>query len=102
MQKLVADRRQEIAELCRRFGVRRLELFGSAVRDDFDPARSDLDFLVEYQPGGRLGALEAYFGLKEALEGLLGRPVDLVESGAVRNAYMRAEIERNRETVFAT
>jgi uncharacterized protein len=101
MQKLVADRRKEIAELCRRFGVRRLELFGSAVRDDFDPARSDLDFVVEYQPGARLGALEAYFGLKEGLEGLLGRPVDLLEPGAVRNPYMKAEIESSRETVFA-
>jgi uncharacterized protein len=70
MQKLVADRRQEIAGLSRRFGVRRLKLFGSAARDDFDPERSDLDFLVQYQSGGGLGALEAYFGLKEALEGL--------------------------------
>jgi predicted nucleotidyltransferase len=59
--------------------VRRLNLFGSAARGDFDPQRSDVDFLVEFD---RTHTDALYFGLKEALEGLLGRPVDLVESGA--------------------
>lgn len=101
MQSLVAARKGEIEALCRRYHVRRLDLFGSAAREDFDPARSDIDFLVEYEPDNPLGGLEAYFGLKEELEALLGRRVDLVESGAVSNPYLRAETARSRTPIFA-
>jgi hypothetical protein len=98
----IARRREELRALCRRFHVRRLDLFGSAARGDFDPERSDVDFLVEFDrthPDAL--SLRTYFGLKEALEGLLGRPVDLVEPGAVRNPYLKASIEGSREPVFA-
>jgi predicted nucleotidyltransferase len=101
MQPFVAVRKAEIEAICRRFHVRRLDLFGSAARDDFDPAHSDLDFLVEYESNNPLGGLEAYFGLKEELEALFGRQVDLVEPGAVRNPYLRAQIARSRAPVFA-
>src|SRR5271167_903786 len=94
-------RREELRGLCRRFHVRRLDLFGSAARGDFDPQRSDLDFLVEFERDPKIPALDAYFGLKEALETLLGRPVDLVMPGAVENPYLKASIERSRETVYA-
>jgi uncharacterized protein len=95
-------RREELAALCRRFHVRRLDLFGSAARGDFDPNRSDIDFLVEFdrtQPDAL--SLKSYFDLKEGLEALLGRPVDLVEPGAMRNPYLKASIEASREPVFA-
>jgi predicted nucleotidyltransferase len=101
MQPVVSAYKSEIEAICRRFHVRRLDVFGSAARDDFDPARSGVDFLVEYEKDNPLGGLEAYFGLKEALEALLGRPVDLVMPSAVQNPYMRAEIERSREPLFA-
>jgi predicted nucleotidyltransferase len=66
----IASRREELRELCRRFHVRRLDLFGSAAREDFDPARSDLDFLVEFDPQAPGGlSLRTFFGLKESLEG---------------------------------
>src|SRR6516162_1317995 len=94
----IALRREELRALCRRYHVRRLDLFGSAARGDFDPERSDVDFLVEFDRALSLGT---YFGLKEALELLLGRPVDLVEPGALRNPYLKASIERSREQVFA-
>ena len=98
----IESRREALGALCRRFGVARLEIFGSAARgDDFDPARSDADFLVEFRPGGELSPLGQYFGLARALEHLLGRPVDLVERGAVRNPFMLAEINREREVVYA-
>jgi uncharacterized protein len=93
--------REELRALCRRFHVRRLDLFGSAARGEFDPERSDIDFLVEFDrehPGAL--AFETYFGLKEALEALLGRPVDLVEPGAVRNPYLKASTDGSREPVF--
>ena len=93
--------REELKALCRRFHVRRLDLFGSAARGDFDPERSDIDFLVEFDrehPDAL--SFDTYFGLKEALEALFGRPVDLVEPGAVRNPYLEASIEFSREPVF--
>jgi predicted nucleotidyltransferase len=99
----IADKRPALAALCRRFGVERLELFGSAARDaDFDPARSDVDFLVTYAPhaGDNLAAL---MDLKEALEALLDRPVDLVERKSVeasRNFIRRRQILEEAEAVY--
>jgi hypothetical protein len=101
MQPIVAKKLPEVAELCRRFHVRRLDLFGSAVTEDFDPKRSDIDLLVEFDMKAPLRALEQYFGFKEALEALFGRPVDLVSQRAVRNPYLRRSIEEQRETLFA-
>ena len=102
MHFLVEDKRQEIDALCRRFDVRRLEVFGSAARGfDFQPEASDVDFLVEFDPASRLSPLDGFFGLQAELSTLLGRPVDLAEAGAVRNPYVLASIERNREVVYA-
>jgi uncharacterized protein len=101
MQPLIEKHLAELAELCRRFRVRRLEVFGSATGGAFDPSRSDLDFVVEFEPKSPARALDAYFGLKEGLETLLGRPADLVMVGAVTNPYLRASIEASRETVYA-
>lgn len=100
MLALVQTRKGEIGDLCRRFHVRRLEVFGSAARGDFDPERSDVDFLVEFGSGPHALSLKNYFGLKEALEALLGRPVDLVMPGAVKNPYLRSSIDRSREPVY--
>jgi len=101
MRPLIETRIAEVAAACRRRAVRRLELFGSAVRDDFDETTSDLDFLVEFDAATELPALERYFGLKEDLEALFGRPVDLIMPRAVRNPYVRAEIERDRQLLYA-
>ena len=101
MQEIIETRKDEVAELCRRYEVRRLDLFGSATREDFDPSRSDMDFLVEFEPGGTLKALDQYFGLKEGLEALLERPVDLVVASAVKNPYIRKSIEETRENLYA-
>lgn len=103
MHALIENHRAAIADICRRFGVRRLEVFGSAARaDDFNADTSDADFLVEFVPGNGLPFLRRYFGLQDALSHLLGRPVDLVEPGAVRNPYIRASIDRARETVYGS
>lgn len=103
MHPLIDQRRAEIALLCRRYGVRQLEVFGSAARGaDFDPTTSDADFLVAFEPGSRLSPLEQFFGLAEALERLLGRPVDLVEPGAIKNPFVLADINQAREVVYAS
>jgi predicted nucleotidyltransferase len=93
--------REELQALCRRFHVRRLDLFGSAARGDFDSEHSDFDFIVEFDRGAPLHPFDTYFGLKEGLEALLGRNVDLVELSAVRNPYLKASIEQSRENVYA-
>jgi hypothetical protein len=101
MHPIIESKRTELAALCRRRGVRRLELFGSASRDDFDEARSDLDFLVEFDEELRGSALQSWFGLKDELESMFDRPVDLVSFDAVVNPYVRASIRKNRQLVYA-
>ena len=102
MHSLIEQKRSDISRICRQHQVRRLEVFGSAARgSDFDPASSDADFLVEFGPGAKKG-LDAYFGLKSALEDLLQRDVDLVEAGALRNPYFIAAINRAREVLCAS
>ncbi|MGQ2920910.1 MAG: nucleotidyltransferase family protein [Hydrogenophaga sp.] len=101
MHSAIAQHSTGIADICRRYGIRRLEVFGSAARaEDFDPESSDADFLVEFAPGVRPD-LRTFFGAKLELEELLGRVVDLVEPGAVRNPYVLANINRHREAIYA-
>jgi hypothetical protein len=101
MGPIIEEHRDELADLCRRHHVRRLFVFGSAARDDFDPARSDVDLLVEFGPVPEGGYADAYFSLREALEALLGREVDLVAASALRNPYIKADIERTRSLLYA-
>ncbi len=91
--------REAIAELCRRHGVTRLAVFGSAVSGDFDAERSDVDFLVEF--AGAENGFTAYFALKEDLETLLSRPVDLVMPGALENPYFAASVRATAEDLYA-
>ena len=86
--------------ICGRFGVRRLDLFGSALTERFDPARSDLDFLVAFGTDVPGTLFSAYFGLKEELERLFGRTVDLVAEDGIANPYFRREVEKSRRPVF--
>ena len=101
MHPMVAEQKDAVATICRRFRVKRLDVFGSAARTDFDPSSSDVDLLVQFERETDRGALDSFIGLKEALEDLFGRPVDLVEATAVRNPYLRADIERSRELLYA-
>ena len=92
-----------IAALCRQYGVARLEVFGSAAVGDFDPARSDIDFLIDYSPETDVGPwLTRHFELKERLEALLGRPVDLVMVGGLRNPYFIRSVEASRKLLYAS
>ena len=102
MHALIDRHRATIASLCRRYGVRRLEVFGSAARGiDFNPATSDADFLVEFDPDRNLPPLQQFFGLADALESVLDRHVDLVETGAIRNPYFLRAIAKKRVLVYA-
>jgi len=102
MISLIESKQELLTDLCRRYGVRRLELFGSAATDAFDPSRSDLDFLVEFLPQQELGPwMRHYFAFRTELARLFGRPVDLVMAGAVKNPHFRRELERTRTLLYA-
>jgi uncharacterized protein len=98
---LVEQSRSQIDELCRAHHVARLELFGSAAREDFDPEASDLDFLVEFRDEGWKGAFKRFMGLKLNLERLFGRQVDLVEAKAIINPYFARAVQQDRVLVYA-
>ena len=92
---------ERIAETCRRHQVRRLDVFGSAVRPDFDRQHSDVDFLVEFSDPSPEGAADRYLGLRDSLQAVVGRPVDLVVRAAVRNPYFLQAIAREQRNVYA-
>jgi uncharacterized protein len=100
MRPLIDDNLEQIGRLCRLYGVRKLELFGSILRPDFDPDHSDVDLLVEFEPQVA-DSFANFLDLKEALEGLLGRRVDLVELRAIRNRRLRHHIEQSKSPVYA-
>lgn len=90
-----------ITRLCRATGTKRLDIFGSAVRGDFDTDTSDLDFLVEFDELPPTRYAEAYFTLKEGLESLLKRPVDLVTESSLINPYFRERVAAERHSIYA-
>jgi hypothetical protein len=103
MHAVVSTKSDALAELCRRFHVRRLEVFGSAARGiDFDPARSDADFLIEFEPHVK-PTITTLLDVEEALEQTIGRPVDLVERQVIeqsRNYLRRRRILQEAEPVY--
>lgn len=101
MHPSIAEKRTELIAACKRFDVVRLDLFGSGARGvDFDPARSDADFIVSFRPSsGR----DPFLDLKEALQSILRRPVDLMDRGAIetsRNYIRRKAILESAEPVY--
>lgn len=96
----LAGHLRELRILCRRYDVRRLAVFGSAARGDFDPTRSDLDFVVEFRRSRTHGPADQYFRFKLALERLFGRDVDLVELKALPESRLKRSIERTQVPVY--
>jgi predicted nucleotidyltransferase len=102
MHPAIAEKRKEIADICRRFGVKRLEVFGSAARgDDFDLATSDVDFLVEFEPWARKPWMREYDDLQTELSALLKRPVDLVPARGEGNPRIMRSIHRDKALIYA-
>ena len=102
MHTFIHQHQCAIAELCRRYRVQRLEVFGSAARgSDFSIENSDADFLVEFSPLADNLSLKAFFSFQTDLSQILGRAVDLAETSALRNPYVQASVNRSREVVYA-
>jgi len=96
---LIEDHREEIAALCRQFGVARLDLFGSAATGAFG-ADSDLDFVAAFADTSPGTYADRYLDLAEALEALFGRRVDLLTERAIRNPYFRRQVDATRRVVY--
>jgi predicted nucleotidyltransferase len=101
METPIESNLEEIIRLCRQYGVRRLAVFGSILRRDFDPQRSDADFLVEFEAVPVVVRMRNFLGLREALGSLLSRPVDLVEDGAIRNPYILQSVTEQQQVLYA-
>jgi predicted nucleotidyltransferase len=98
---LIEQQREPLAQLCRKYGVRRLDLFGSALRSDFDDGRSDLDFAVDFSNLTVDTAADRFLGLMIDLEDLFGRPIDLVSYPAIRNPYFKQVVDQTRVMLYA-
>jgi predicted nucleotidyltransferase len=101
MNALVDSRRPEVDALCRTLRVRSLDIFGSAATGRFDPYTSDIDAIVEFETMTPAQYVEAYFSLKEGLERLFERPVDLLSSSSIKNPYFRQSVEASRVRIYA-
>jgi predicted nucleotidyltransferase len=96
-----AEAHDALEAACRRYHVRRLDVFGSAATGvGFEPGRSDLDLLVEFEQLQPVDHANAWFGLREALEALSGMQIDLITQSALKNPYFRERVEAERRTVF--
>ena len=96
----IADRKDEIAAICLRNRMSRLEAFVSAERGtDFDPEKSDVDFLFEFQSPLLPGFAGKRYGLQEDLRTALVRKVDLLRIGTIRNSYLKQAIDRSSKIV---
>jgi predicted nucleotidyltransferase len=89
--------REKIAEFCRVRGIRKLSLFGSVLREDFDPERSDVDVLAEFEPGALKGIGFRYFGYGEQLAAILGRKVDFCSR---LNQYIEDSVRREAVPIY--
>jgi predicted nucleotidyltransferase len=101
MNAILTDHTREIADLCRKYQVLRLEAFGSVVRSDFDPSSSDVDFLVEFFDPDAPGIADRYLALAEGLELIFQRPVDLVTKQAMKNPIFRQTVDSTIQSLYA-
>ena len=101
MVAVIEERREAIVALCRKYGVIRMDVFGSALRDDFRLGESDVDLLVEFGSRDPYALADDYFDMLDELRAVLGQPVDLVMVGAIKNPYILADIEQSKQPVYA-
>jgi hypothetical protein len=90
----------EVEEACKDFDVKRLHVFGSAVSEEAEES-NDIDFVVEFEREGYSGAFDQFMGFKEALENVLGKPVDLLVSKRFRNPVFQDQVDKTKKLVYA-
>jgi len=101
MPAILEDRLAAIRAACERFHVVRLDLFGSALRNGFEPGRSDIDLLVDFGTMPAYEKPDAYFGLLDELRAIFGTDIDLVMVGALKNPYIRQHVNQTKRVLYA-
>ncbi len=102
MHNIVLHKLHALTELCAKYHIKRLELFGSAATvEGADVSIGDIDFLVEFTPTTPKEHCDRYFGFHEELESLFERKVDLVESKAMKNPYFIRRVNESRKLLYA-
>lgn len=100
MSAIIDEKLEEIAAACQRFGIERLFVFGSALREDFRPGESDIDLLVEFGPLEITKRFHVFLDAREAFRNIFQSEVDLVMQGAVKNKVVASEIDRTKKLVY--
>ena len=101
MVSVIDENKAKLEELCRKYDVARLDVFGSAATEEFDEQQSDIDFVVEFQSSVSTNRFDTFFNLLEDLKQLLNRSIDLVEPGGLRNPYFKEMVDKTRKTIYA-
>jgi uncharacterized protein len=101
MTAILEQNKVSLANLCKKYHVASLDVFGSAATNEFNELTSDIDFMVVFDESVNPNRFDTFFALQEELKKLFGRPVDLVEPGGLRNPYFIESIEQTRRRVYA-
>ena len=101
MVSLIDKHRKALVDLCQKYHVKKLDVFGSAATGDFDQS-SDIDFLVEFDSKVTQRRFDNYFELHRALERLFGCPIDLVEPGGLENPYFIRRVNQTRRGIYVS
>ncbi len=99
MVDLISDNLDAVADLCRKYGVRKLEVFGSAATGEFDPETSDIDLIYEFSDTSP-GLVKRFLAFADDLEAVFGRRVDLIANGPLENPYFRYAVNKSRITIY--
>lgn len=100
MSVLIDEKLEEIAAACQRYGIERLFVFGSALREDFVPGESDIDLMVEFGPMQITKRFHVFLDAREAFRDIFQADIDLVMKGAVKNKVIAGEIDRTKKLVY--
>ena len=100
MVSIIDNKRDELIELCKKYRVSELAVFGSAVTGDFDQVQSDLDFLVEFDVSVSEKRFDNFFNFQAELKSLFNRAIDLVEVGGLRNPYFIEMVNNTKRSVY--
>ena len=101
MNQIITRNQDTLKQLCYQYHVKNLEVFGSVTRDDFDAEKSDIDFLVEFNPMDSSNYADNYFNLHSALQQLFKTPVELVVGSTIKNPYFLESIKADRSFLYA-
>lgn len=101
MTAILEQNKVSLFKLCKKYHIASLDVFGSAVTNDFNDLTSDIDFLVEFDNSVKANRFDTFFALLEELKKLFGRPIDLVEPGGLRNPYFIESVNKTRRRIYA-